>query len=168
MFDLNFARESFGQILAAAPLTILVAVVATLAGLILAILVAIARERKIPLLSPLLAVVVSFIRGTPILVQLYVVYYGLPQLLVLMRNWGWNTNPDGLPAIIIAFSAYGLNAMANLSESIRSAYHAVDYRQYEAGLAVGMTPLRTMTQIVVPQLITNLIPKLTTIFLALI
>ena len=58
MFDLNFARESFGQILAAAPLTILVAVVATLAGLILAILVAIARERKIPLLSPLLSVVV--------------------------------------------------------------------------------------------------------------
>lgn len=168
MFDLNFARESFGQILAAAPLTILVAVVATLAGLILAILVAIARERKIPLLSPLLAVVVSFIRGTPVLVQLYVVYYGLPQLLVLMRNRGWNTNPDGLPAIIIAFSANGLNAMANLSESIRSAYHAVDYRQYEAGLAVGMTPLRTMTQIVVPQLITNLIPNFTNIFLDLI
>lgn len=168
MFDLNFARASFGQILAAAPLTLLVAVVATLVGLILAILVAIAREKKIPVLAQVLAVLVSFIRGTPILVQLYVVYYGLPQLLVLMRSWGWNTNPDGLPAIVIAFSAYGLNAMANLSESIRSAYHSVDPRQYEAGIAVGMTPFKTMTQIVVPQLITNLIPNFTNIFLDLI
>ncbi|MDM8264019.1 amino acid ABC transporter permease [Limosilactobacillus vaginalis] len=168
MFDLNFAKDSFNQILAATPLTLIVALVATIIGLGLAILVVIAREKRILVLSQFLAILVSFIRGTPILVQLYVVYYGLPQLLVLMNEWGWNTNPNGLPAIIIAFSAYGLNAMANLSESIRAAYHSVDFGQYEAALSIGMTPFRAMTQIVIPQLIINLIPNFTNIFLDLI
>ena len=86
MFDLNFAKDSFNQILAATPLTLIVALVATIIGLGLAILVVIAREKRIPVLSQFLAILVSFIRGTPILVQLYVVYYGLPQLLVLMMN----------------------------------------------------------------------------------
>lgn len=86
MFDLNFAKDSFNQILAATPLTLIVALVATIIGLGLAILVVIAREKRIPVLSQFLAILVSFIRGTPILVQLYVVYYGLPQLLVLMNE----------------------------------------------------------------------------------
>lgn len=85
-----------------------------------------------------------------------------------MKSWGWNTSSNGLPAIVIAFSAYGLNAMANLSESIRSAYHAVDPGQYEAAISVGMPPTRAMTQIVIPQLITNLIPNFTNIFLDII
>lgn len=168
MFDLNFAKDSFPLILKAAPLTIVISLAATLIGLILAILVAVARERKIPVLSQVLGVLVSFIRGTPILVQLYVVYYGLPELLVLMQSWGWNTDPNGLPAIVIALSAYGLNAMANLSESIRAAYRSVDHGQYEAALTVGMTPWQSMTQVVVPQLIANLIPNFTNILLDLI
>ena len=76
MFDLNFAKDSFNQILTATPLTLIVALVATIIGLGLAILVVIAREKRIPVLSQFLAILVSFIRGTPILVQLYVVYYG--------------------------------------------------------------------------------------------
>ena len=88
MFDLNFAKDSFNQILTATPLTLIVALVATIIGLGLAILVVIAREKRIPVLSQFLAILVSFIRGTPNLVQLYVVYYGLPQLLVLMNEWG--------------------------------------------------------------------------------
>ena len=79
-------------------------------------------------------------------------------------NGGWNTNPNGLPAIIIAFSAYGLNAMANLSESIRAAYHSVDFGQYEAALSIGMTPFRGNDSIVIPQLIINLILILRTFF----
>lgn len=168
MFDLNFAKDSFPLILKAAPLTIVISLAATLIGLILAILIAVARERKIPVLSQVLGVLVSFIRGTPILVQLYVVYYGLPELLVLMQSWGWNTDPNGLPAIVIALSAYGLNAMANLSESIRAAYRSVDHGQYEAALTVGMTPWQSMIQVVVPQLIANLIPNFTNILLDLI
>lgn len=168
MFDFQFAVQSFPQILSAAPMTLLIAVVATLIGLLLAIGVVIIRERQIQVASQIVATLVSFIRGTPILVQLYVVYYGLPQLLTVMKGWGWNINPSGLPVMVIALTAYSLNAAANISESIRSAYHAVDPGQYEAAISVGMSPTRAMTQIVVPQLIVNLIPNFSNISLDLI
>ena len=166
MFDIKFAEQSFGPILAAAPLTLLVGLGATLIGLLLAILVVVIRERKVPVLNPIFATLVSFIRGTPILVQLYVVYYGLPRLI----GWiaGTDTSPTGMPAIIIAFTAYSLNAMANISESILAAYHAVDPGQLEAALSVGMSPLSSQVRIVIPQLITNLLPNLTNIMLDLI
>ncbi len=168
MFDLSFARQALPQIIAATPMALLIAAVATLAGLLLAILVVIVRERPLPLVTPLVATLVSFIRGTPILVQLYLVYYGLPQLLVVLKGWGWPVDPDGLSALLIAFVAYALNAAANLSESIRAALHAVDRGQYEAAVTVGMPPARAIRRIVVPQLIANLLPNLTNIVLDLV
>lgn len=166
MFDLKFAEQSFPQILSAAPLTLLVGLGATLIGLVLAIIVVMVRENKVPVLNPIFATLVSFIRGTPILVQLYVVYYGLPRLLSWLA--GTDTSPTGMPAIVIAFTAYSLNAMANLSESIRAAYHSVDPGQREAALSVGMSPFLTQVRIVIPQLITNLLPNFTNIMLDLI
>lgn len=168
MFDFRFAINSFPKILSVAPTTIVLSIIATLIGLILAILIVIIRERKIKVLDSIAAIYVSFIRGTPIIVQLYVVYYGLPQLLVALRGMGINTNSNGLPVILIAILAYSFNASANISESIRSAYHSVDYQQYEAAVSVGMKPTRAMTRIVVPQLITNLIPNFSNLFLDLI
>lgn len=168
MFDVNFAIQSFGAILGALPMTLLVAIISTIIGIIFAIGIAIIRERNIRIISPVIATIVSFIRGTPILVQLYMVYYGLPQLLVLMNKWGWNTNANGIPVMVIAITAYALNASANISESIRSAYHSVNPGQYEAALSVGMSPATAMIKIVIPQLIVNLIPNFSNILLDLI
>lgn len=170
MFDLTFAKQSFPQILSAAPMALLIALVATVAGLLLAIGIVIVREKKkpLPVITPLTATLVSFIRGTPILVQLYVVYYGLPQLLVGLKSWGVAVSTNGLPPLLIAFLAYALNAAANLSESIRSAYHAVEPGQYEAAVSVGMAPRVAIVRIVVPQLIANLLPNLTNILLDLL
>lgn len=102
MFDTRFAINSFPKILSVAPETIILSIIATIIGLILAIFIVIVRERKIRVLEPIAAVYVSFIRGTPIIVQLYVVYYGLPQLLVALRNMGLNTTTNGLPVMLIA------------------------------------------------------------------
>ncbi|WP_282802138.1 amino acid ABC transporter permease [Secundilactobacillus kimchicus] len=168
MFDTKFSINSFPKILSVAPETIILSIIATIIGLILAIFIVIVRERKIRVLEPIAAVYVSFIRGTPIIVQLYVVYYGLPQLLVALRNMGLNTTTNGLPVMLIAILAYSFNASANISESIRSAYHSVNYQQYEAAVTVGMKPTRAMTRIVIPQLITNLIPNFSNLFLDLI
>ena len=159
MFDTSYAISAFPQILNALKVTLFLAIVSTLIGTLLAIIIVIVRERKIIVMNQLAIFLVSFIRGTPIIVQMYVVYYGLPQLLLILKSGGMNVNPNGLSAIVIAIVAYALNAMANLSESIRSAYHAVDYRQYEAGVSVGLSPFRAVTRIVVPQLIANLIPN---------
>lgn len=168
MFDVDFALNSFSKILLMAPTTIYLTIVATIIGFIIAVLIVIVRERKIRVLNPIVATLVSFIRGTPIIVQMYVVYYGLPQLLLVLKGMGLNTNPNGLPAMTIAIAAYSLNASANISESIRSAYHSVDHRQYEGAVTVGMSPLRAMTRIVIPQLLTNFIPNFSNLFLDLI
>lgn len=168
MFDLKFAINSFPKILSVAPITIGLSVIATLIGTILAVLIVIARERKIKVLGSVAAIYVSFIRGTPIIVQMYVVYYGLPQLLLTFKGMGLNTNPNGMPAMLIAILAYSFNAAANISESIRSAYHSVDYQQYEAAVTVGMKPIRAMTRIVIPQLIANFIPNFSNLFLDLV
>ncbi|WP_395320165.1 amino acid ABC transporter permease [Fructilactobacillus frigidiflavus] len=168
MFDISFAEKAFPKILEVAPVTILLSIVSIIIGLILAIIVVVIREKKIPGLNQFVGILVSFIRGTPMIVQLYVVYYGLPQLLVMLKDSGFNTSLTGVPAMIIAITAYSLNAMANLSESIRAAYNSVDKGQYEAAISVGMRPSVALIKIVIPQLISNLIPNLSNIFVDLI
>ncbi len=161
--DFHFMASTFPKIVSVLPMTLYISIVATVIGFIFAVLIAVARERQIPVLAPVLGVLVSFVRGTPILVQLYVVYYGLPRLLVALDGRG-----GSLPATLIAISAYAINAAANLSETVRSAYHSIDSRQYQAALSVGMTPTRGIVRIVVPQLITNLIPNFANFFLDLL
>lgn len=170
MFDTNFAINSFPKILSALPTTIYLSVISTLIGIIFAIVVVIIRERDggVFILAPIVSTLVSFIRGTPIIVQMYVVYYGLPQLLIFLNTKGFDIDPNHLSAMTIAVSAYALNATANISESIRSAYHSVNPQQYEAAVSVGMTPARAMIRIVIPQLIANLIPNFSNFFIDLV
>ncbi len=166
--DFHFMVDSLPKLISVVPMTIYISVVSVIIGFILAALIAIVREKRVKGLSQIFAVLVSFIRGTPILVQLYVIYYGLPQFLYFLQNQGVNVKPGSLPHLVIAISAYALNAAANLSETIRSAYHSVDQDQYQAALSVGMTPSLSMRRIVIPQLIPNLIPNFSNFFLDLI
>ncbi len=85
------------------------------------------RSRSLPLRS-LARLYISFFRGTPLLVQLFVIYYGLPELGLQL---------DPLPAALIGFS---LNMAAYTAEIIRSAIGAIDRGQWEAAASIGMTP----------------------------
>lgn len=166
--DFHFMVDSLPKLISVIPMTIYISVVSVVIGFILAAIIAIVREKRIKGLSQIFAVLVSFIRGTPILVQLYVIYYGLAQFLYYLQNQGVSVKPGSLPHLVIAISAYSLNAAANLSETIRSAYHSVDQDQYRAALSVGMTPSSSMRRIVIPQLIPNLIPNFSNFFLDMI
>ncbi len=166
--DFHFMVQSLPQLISVVPVTLYISVIAIIIGFIFAALIAIIREKNIKILSPICAFVVSFVRGTPIIVQLYVVYYGLPQFLYFLENSGVNVRPNSLPQIFIAIFAYSINASANLSESIRSAYHSVDHNQYLAALSVGMKPSTGIRRIVIPQLVPNLIPNFSNFFLDLI
>ena len=80
-FSWDLVWEFFPKILSALPVTLMIVGIATLVGLVLGSFIAFIRVEKIPILNQIAAVFVSFIRGTPILVQLYIVYYGVPSLL---------------------------------------------------------------------------------------
>jgi cystine transport system permease protein len=125
-------------------------------GLVLALVVALLRLSPNPVLSWVGRAYVSLIRGTPLLVQLFIIFYGLPQLGVRLDPW---------PAAIIAFS---LNVGGYAAEVIRAAILSVPKGQWEAGWTVGMSPARTLVRIVLPQAARVSVPPLSNTFISLV
>ncbi|GLB46309.1 putative amino-acid permease protein YxeN [Philodulcilactobacillus myokoensis] len=164
----GFMFKSFPKLLSVLPITLYLSIIGTLIGLILAILIAIGREKKIVILTPILNLFVSVMRGVPTIVQIYIVYYGLPRLIYALFEHGANSKAITLSSMTIGVVAFALNSSANLSEAIRAAYHSVDHSQYDAALSVGMTPYEAIKRIVLPQLIPNFIPNFTNVFLDII
>ncbi|AXA66855.1 MULTISPECIES: cystine ABC transporter permease [Pseudomonas] len=113
------------------------------------------RSRSLPLRS-LARLYISFFRGTPLLVQLFVIYYGLPELGLQL---------DPLPAALIGFS---LNMAAYTAEIIRSAIGAIDRGQWEAAASIGMTPLQTLRRAILPQALRIALPPLGNSFISLV
>ena len=117
------------------PLTLQLAGVGMVLALILACLFAIVRVLRIPVLNQLTIVFISFFRGTPLLVQLFLFYYGLPQLVSAL------TVIDGVTATIMGLT---MHFSAYMAESIRAAIVGVDRSQTEAALSIGMTNSQLM------------------------
>ena len=153
-FDIKLVFEYFPQILSKLPVTLAIVVFATLAGVVLGTLIALIRINKIPLLHQSALVFVSFMRGTPIIVQLFIVFFGLP---VLLKKVGINAN--NWNTIIFVIVTYGLNLSAFMSEIIRSAITGVDTGQKEAAYSVGMTNWQTFQRIVAPQALLTVMPS---------
>lgn len=147
----------FPQILSKFPVSLYVVAVSTALALALGTVLAIIRIRKIPVLHQLAAVYISFVRGTPILIHLFLVYYGLP--LLFNALFGYNV-ASGWNKLIFVFLAYGLNEAGFLAEHIRAAILSVPRGQTEAGYMVGLTRFQTFRRIVLPQAFRVLMPGL--------
>jgi len=165
-FDLQFALATFPKILTGVPMTLFITLFSVSFGLYIGLLIAVCRIRQIPILKNIAAVYVSFIRGTPILIQLYIVFYGLPEFLTyLNQSQGMAISAEGLPHIIIALVAFTMNASAYLSENIRSALNSVNKGQMEAAYSVGMTTVQGLWRIVIPQALIVALPNFSNVFL---
>ncbi|MCO4027736.1 amino acid ABC transporter permease [Pseudomonas aeruginosa] len=136
--------------------TVLFAAVSMVLGLILGFSVAVVRVTKVPVVSQIAAVYVSAFRGTPPLVQIFVLYYGLPSV-------GIEFTP--VTAGILALT---LNVAAYLSESMRGAILGIDKGQWEAGLSVGLTWGQTLWNIITPQALRLAVPSLSNSLISLI
>ncbi|MEH7098261.1 amino acid ABC transporter permease [Neobacillus vireti] len=124
-------------------------------GLILGVAAAIPRLFKIPFLNQLVILYVSFIRGTPILIQLFLVFYGLPAVLMMV-----NIDISKLEAIYFVIITYAISNGAGFSEIFRGAIRAVDKGQTEAAYSVGMTSTQNFFRIVLPQALRIAFPNL--------
>ncbi len=122
-----------------------------LLGTILAVFVAVLRLKKIPVISQIISVYISFMRGTPLLVQMMIAFYGIPLLLgtVFMNIFGINLNRIE-PAIFVEIAII-MNEGAFLGEIFRGAITSVPVVQAEAGYSIGMTGAQTFRRIVLPQ-----------------
>lgn len=169
MFELDFMLSAVPEIIQYIPITVLMALISCLIGCVLGILLALARFFKVRFLSRVIAVYVSFIRGTPMLVQLYLVYYGLPLLVKsLVEATGGEYDPNAIPKIVYAFTAFSLNSAAYMSETFRSALEAVDKGQMEACYSIHMTTFQALRRIILPQAFEIALPPLGNSLLSLV
>ncbi|WP_203580303.1 amino acid ABC transporter permease [Microbacterium hibisci] len=153
----NLVVDSFWPLLLAGLTgTIPLALSSFAIGLVLALLVALMRISSNPVVSNIARFYVSVIRGTPLLVQLFVVFYGLGSIGLVIDPW---------PAAIIAFS---LNVGGYAAEVIRAAILSVPKGQWEAGHTVGFSHTTTLRRIILPQAARVSVPPLSNTFISLV
>lgn len=145
--SLDVVLSFLPKIVVQLPVSLLIVGFSLFIGVVLGVALALARIAKVPVLSQIAVVFVSFIRGTPEIVQVFIVYYGVPLLVEGLTG----VNIDGLPALYFVILAFGLNQSAYASELFRGALLAVPAGQYEAGAASGLTRWQTYWRIAIPQ-----------------
>ena len=161
LFDWKLVFTQIPEILKAFPTTIELTIIATLIGYILGLALALVKIHRVPVLRHIGAFYISFLRGTPILVQLYITYYGIPLILKYINlTHGTDYNINTIPAVFFAIVALGLNQSAFDSEVIRAAIESVDKGQLEAARALGMTGGQILRRVILPQSVVVAIPSL--------
>ena len=115
MFAWKYVAEYFPIIIGKFPVTLELVIVPFITSFLLGFAIAIARLKKVPGLEQFLALYVSYVRCTPVITQMFIVYFGLP---ILLANFGINANKWN--PVIFVFIAYSINISAFLSETIRS------------------------------------------------
>ena len=137
-------------------MTIPLTAIAFTFAMIIAVAAAMVQYAKIPVLTQLCRFYIWIFRGTPLLVQLFVVFYGLPDLGIRM---------DPFPAAVLVFS---LNEGAYCAETVRAALEAVPEGQMEAGYCAGMSYMQTMRRIILPQAMRTAFPPLSNSLIAMV
>ena len=149
--------DSFGSLLLAGlKMTIPLAVISFSIGLVIALFTALVQTANVPVLRKLARFYVWIIRGTPMIVQLFVVYFGLPNIGILLSAFA---------SAIIVFS---VSVGAYCSETVRAAIESVPVGQLEAGYCVGMNYWQIMYRIVIPQALRTAFPPLSNSLIGLV
>ncbi|HML32394.1 MULTISPECIES: amino acid ABC transporter permease [Sporomusa] len=156
-FDFNLIVDSFPLLLMGAGVTVQITALSVGFGLLIGMFVGIARLSTLWPVKMLAAIYVDFIRGTPLLVQIFLIYFALPLLV------GQRIDP-----FIAAITACSVNSGAYVAEIFRSGIQSIDKGQTEAGRSLGMTWAQTMRYIILPQAFKRIIPPLGNEFIAML
>lgn len=153
---MKLVMDNLGFLFTGAYYTLLITIVSMFFGLFIGLFTAIARLKGNRLIAGIARVYVSIIRGTPIIVQIFIIYFGLP-------DYGITLGP-----LTAAYIALSINIGAYLSETFRGAILSVDKGQTEAALTLGLTPWQTMRKIVLPQAARAAIPPMGNTFIGIL
>ncbi|MBQ1900379.1 MAG: amino acid ABC transporter permease [Erysipelotrichaceae bacterium] len=139
--------------------TLRFAAIAVAGGTVLGTLIAILRLSNNKILNFISTIYVDVLRGTPLLVQMYISYFFLPMVIPALNN------VDKEVTVLIALT---MNSSAYVSEIIRGGINSVDIGQTEAARSLGMSASHTMTKIILPQAIKNILPSLANEYISMI
>ncbi|MDR1586284.1 MAG: amino acid ABC transporter permease [Treponema sp.] len=167
--DLSFMIKTFLLSLSAIPVTLKITLTALLVAVPFGFVMALCNIYRVRILKELSNLYISFIRGTPIVLQILIVYSLLPSLLNgAFKKLGWAVNIFDLNPIIYACAVFAFNNAALLAELFRSALLAVDRGQHEAALSAGLSPAQSFFRIVIPQALVTALPNLCNFTITLI
>lgn len=152
----NFLSEYFPLFIEGLVWTLLIALLAVIFGVILGSILCFMKKSKFILLKVIANIYIEIVRGTPVLLQVYIVYFGLTAFGIK------------LGAFTSAIIALSVNSAAYVAEIIRSGIEAVDSGQMEAARSLGMTSKMAMLNIILPQAIKNILPAIGNEFVAVI
>ncbi len=166
--DLQFMLDSILPIAAKSWVTIYISLVSMLAATLLAMLCGFIILKNIPVLSQIVKVWNSFIKGIPIIIQLYIVYYALPNILLdVCTKLGIAYDIRNQSAVMYAILTLSLNYASYMTDVVISALKSVDPGQIEACWSVGMTTFQGYIKVIIPQAIVVGIPNVGNQFVAL-
>jgi len=144
-------------LLGGARITVGLTALSVSAGVIISLFLALGKMSKIKVINKFCSAYIFFFRGTPLLMQLYFIYYALPLIspIFIIR-----TGDQFFDRFIPAFITFALNTAAYCAEIIRAAIQSIDKGQFEASRALGLTYPKTMSLVVIPQAVRRLIPPI--------
>jgi len=159
----KFLVDTFFIALSGVPIALFITIVALLFALPLGFLLALTRINRIPVLHRFAQVYVSFVRGTPIIIQIFIVYSSVPLLLSsLFTKFNIGMNVYDVNPIWYAFIVFTFNTTAVLIEVFRSALSTVNKGQLEAAQSVGLTNVQAYRRIIIPQALVVAMPNICT------
>ena len=156
-FDLSLVTDSLPLLLQGALVTLEITALAVGLGLVYGLVAALAQLSKFAPLRLIAKVYVDFIRGTPLLVQIFIIYFALPVVI------GHRIDP-----FFAAVAACSINSGAYVAEIFRAGIQSIDIGQMRAGLSLGMNWTMTMRYIILPQAFKRIIPPLGNEFIAML
>lgn len=169
LFDFEAVFKQIPELLKKLPITMGLAIASMLIAVIIGLLLAIIKMKKVPVLNQIAGLYVSIIRGTPVIVQLYIAYFGIPMIIkyISMKN-GVAYQASDMSGIVYAIIALSINESAYVSEIFRGALNSVGTGQIEAASALGMTYFQSLRRIILPETLAVALPNLGNSFIGLI
>ncbi|MGE8078871.1 amino acid ABC transporter permease [Peribacillus loiseleuriae] len=159
----QFLVDTFFVALSGVPIALIITIVSLLIALPLGFLLALTRINRIPVLNRFAQIYVSFVRGTPVIIQIFIIYSSVPLLLAsIFEKYNINMNVYDVNPIWYAFIVFSLNTTAILIEVFRSALSTVSKGQLEAAYSVGLTNVQAFRRIIIPQTLVVALPNICT------
>lgn len=168
-FDIQMMVETIFIVFRAVPRTLLMALVILLLGILFGGLITFVKMKRIPILTQIINIFISYARGVPLIVHLFVINASLPEgISYLLRYAGIQMEPHEFPSLVIVLFTYTFLEAAIESENIRGAFQSIDPMQIEAGMSIGFTRRQNLKRVIVPQALAVALPLFLNAFLKII
>lgn len=169
IFNPSYIIQDIPAILRGLPVTLEIVLFAAIVGWAFGLLLALVKMHRIPVLYQICGVFVSFTRGTPELVQLFLAFYGIPVVLQYTNYyWGTGISINGIPKMLFVLVAFTNIMAAYSAESFRATLEGVDKGQMEAALSTGLSKFDAYRKIVLPQALVVAVPSLGAQFVSML